>query len=99
MGSKTWPEARAGYGEDIVAVRKAEKTVRVFRIILTSLVLAAVVAGAMFIPPVVLLWVGGTILGLAGSYTLGGAIGLGLYNHKQAVKTLRRAKERGVSAS
>lgn len=99
MGSKTWPEARAGYGEDIVAVRRAEKTVRVFRVILTSLVLAAVVAGAMFIPSVVLLWVGGTILGVAGSYALGGVIGLGLYARKEAVKTLRRAKERGVSAS
>jgi len=99
MGSKTWPEARKGYGEDIVAVRKAEKIVRVFRVILTSLVLAAVVAGAMFIPPVVLMWVAGTIFGVAGSYALGGTIGLGLYARKQAVKTLRRAKENGVSAA
>lgn len=99
MGSKTWPEARNGYGEDIIAVRKAEKTVRVFRVILTVLVSAAVVTGAMFIPPIVLLWIGGTVLGVAGSYILGGAIGLGLYSHKEAAKTLKRAKERGVSAS
>lgn len=99
MGKKVWPEGRNGYGEDIVAVRKAERIVKVFRVALTVLVLAAVVAGAMFIPSVVLLWIGGVILGVGGSYALGGAIGLGLYARKEAVKTLQRAKERGVSAS
>jgi hypothetical protein len=99
MGSKVWPEARNGYGEDIVAVRKAERTVKVFRVIMTVLVSVAVAAGAMFIPPVVLLWIGGVILGVGGSYALGGAIGLGLYARKEAVKTLQRAKQRGVSAS
>jgi hypothetical protein len=97
--SKVWPEARNGYGEDIVAVRKAERTVKVFRVILTSLAVAAVIFGAMFIPPVVLLWFGGVILGVGGSYALGGAIGLGLYARREAVKTLKRARERGVSAS
>lgn len=99
MGSKVWPEARNGYGEDIVAVRKAEKTVRIFRVIMTVLVCAVLAAGAMFIPPVVLAWIGGSILGLVGSYALGGAVGLGLYARKEAVKTLQRAKSQGVSAS
>jgi len=99
MGSKVWPEARNGYGEDIVAVRKAERTVKVFRTVMTVLIASAVVAGAMFIPPVVLMWIGGVILGVGGSYALGGTIGLGLYARKEAVKTLRRARERGVSAS
>lgn len=99
MGSKVWPEARNGYGEDIVAVRKAERTVKVFRVALTVLVSAVVVAGATFIPPVVLMWIGGIILGVGGTYMVGGAVGLGLYARKEAVKTLKRAKERGVSAS
>lgn len=99
MGRKTWPEARAGYGEDLVAVRKAEKTVRIFRVTVTLLVLAALVTGAMFIPPVVLLWIGGTVFGLAGTFALGGAIGLGLYTRKEAVKTLKRAKQNGVSSA
>lgn len=99
MGSKVWPEARNGYGEDIVAVRKAEKIVKVFRVALTVLVAAVVVAGATFIPPVVLMWIGGIVLGVGGTYMLGGAVGLGLYARKEAVKTLQRAKERGVSAS
>lgn len=100
MGKKVWPEARSGYhGEDIEQVRKAERTVAVFRTIVTVLVIAAVAAGAMFIPPVVLFWIGGVIFGVGGSYALGGLIGLGLYSHKQATKTLQRAKERGVSTS
>lgn len=99
MGSKVWPEARNGYGEDIVAVRKAEHIVKVFRVILTVLVSAVVVAGATFIPPVVLMWIGGVVLGVGGTYLLGGAIGLGLYARKEAAKTLKRARERGVSAS
>lgn len=99
MGSKVWPEARNGYGEDIVAVRKAEHTVKVFRVLLTVVVSAVVVAGATFIPSVVLLWIGGIVLGVGGTYMLGGAVGLGLYARKEAVKTLQRAKERGVSAS
>ena len=97
--AKTWPEAKSGYGEDILAVRKAEKTVRVFHTIVTVLVLSGLAAVALFVPTVVLAWIGGTILGVAGSYALGGAIGLGLYAQKQASKTLKRAKERGVSAS
>ena len=99
MGKKVWPEAHNGYGEDILAVRKAERTQKVFRVMVPVLVLAALTAGAVFIPPVVLAWVGGTILGLVGSYVLGGAIGLGLYAQREASKTLKRAKERGVSAS
>jgi len=99
MGSKVWPEARNGYGEDIVAVRKAERTVKVFRAILMVLVAAAVVAGAAFIPPIVLMWIGGVILGVGGTYAVGGGIGLGLYARKEAVKTLKRARERGVSAT
>lgn len=99
MGNKTWPEARAGYGEDIMKVRKAEKIVKVSRTIAIVIVGAALVAGAMFIPSVVLAWIGGTILGVVGSYALGGAIGLGLYARKEAVQTLKRARERGVSAS
>lgn len=99
MGSKVWPEARNGHGEDIVAVRKAERTVKVFRVLLTAVVAAVAVAGATFIPPVVLMWIGGIILGVGGTYMVGGAVGLGLYARKEAVKTLQRAKERGVSAS
>lgn len=99
MGSKVWPEARNGYGEDIVAVRKAERTVKVFRVLLTVVVAAGLVAGATFIPSVVLMWIGGIILGVGGTYALGGAIGLGLYARKEAVKTLQRAKQRGVSPS